>query len=90
MESFYQNVPPEAAAGIEQLARLMYDVRSARDEMLARLGAADDAQALQCIVSGELPEHPGYEHYLSARILADLHSQVRADLAARIEEARGQ
>ncbi len=90
MESFYQNLPPEAATEIEQIARLMYDVRSARDEVLARLGAADDAQALQCIVSGELPEHPGYEHYLSARILADLHGQVRADLAARIAEVRGQ
>jgi len=90
MDSFYQNMPPEAAAEIEQLARLMYEVRSARDEVLCRLGAADATQALDCIVSGELPEHPGYEHYLSARILADLHGQVRADLAAQIEEARKQ
>jgi hypothetical protein len=89
MESFYQNVPPEAAAEIEQITRLMYEIRCARDEVLSRLGATDTARALERIVTGELPEHPGYEDYLSARILADLHGQVRADLAARIEEVRG-
>lgn len=89
MDPIYSTIPPEDALEIEQIARLMYEVRAARDETLARLGAADADQALACIRSGELPEHPAYEHYLSARILADLATRVRADLAARIEENQG-
>lgn len=89
MEPFYSNIPPQDALEIEQLARLMYEVRAARDDVLARLGAADPEQALACINKGELPEHPAYEHYLSARILTDLAIQVRADLATRIEESQG-
>lgn len=89
MDPFYSQLPPDDAMEIEQIARLMYEVRVARDEMLARLGAADAAQALDRIRRGELPEHPSYEHYLSARILTDLGTQVRADLAARIEESQG-
>ncbi len=88
MESFYKNLAVEDAAEIERIARLMYDVRTARDEVLCRLGAADEAQALQCIVSGELSEHPNYEYYLSARILTDLHGQVRAELATRTQEVQ--
>ena len=49
---------------------------------------ADDV--LNRITSGELPEHPTYEHYLSLGILADLHGQVRSDLATRIKESRTQ
>ena len=89
MGPFYSNIPPQDALEIEQLARLMYELRSARDEVLTRLGAAEAEQALACIRSGDLPEHPAYEHYLSARILADLAAQARADLAARIEESQG-
>lgn len=89
MDSFYRNVSADAALEIEQIAKLMYEVRAFRDNMLAQLGAADAEQALECIANGDLPEHPAYEHYLSARILADLHTQVRAELAARVEEVQG-
>jgi hypothetical protein len=43
----------------------MYDLRSARDKLLVQLGASDAADVLKRITSGELPEHPAYEHYLS-------------------------
>ena len=86
--SFYANIPPEHAIELEELSRLMYELRAGRDGLLAKLGAEDEAQALARIASGELPEHPSYEHYLSVRILADLHAQVRADLAARIAETQ--
>jgi len=89
MDPIYSTLPPADALEIEQIARLMYEVHTARDDVLARVGAADPEQALACISKGELPEHPAYEHYLSARILADLAIQVRADLAARIEESQG-
>ncbi len=89
MDPIYSTIPPEDAMELEQIARLLYEVRAARDDTPHRLGAADAPQALDCIRRGELPEHPSYEHYLSARILTDLGIQVRADLAARIEESQG-
>ena len=87
MHVFYENLPPNDAAEIEQLSRLMYEIRSARDTRLAELGAADPEQALARLAAGELPEHPAYEQYLSARILAALHGDVRASLAERLKEA---
>ncbi|MBS0354514.1 MAG: hypothetical protein JSR83_11515 [Proteobacteria bacterium] len=90
MDNFYDKVPAEQALEIQRVSRLMYEVRAARDDMLARLGAADAEQALACIVDGQLPEHPGYEHYLSVRILNGLHNQVRAELAALVKEAQEQ
>ena len=61
MDNFYSSIPPEQAQDIEQAARLMYELRSARDNLLAQLGAADTSQALECITRGDLPEHPSYE-----------------------------
>ena len=86
MDPFYSDVRPEDAIEIEQLARLMYEIRVSRDALLAQLGAASPEQALARIAAGELPEHPAYEHYLSLRTLAELHGQVRADLAERLKE----
>lgn len=90
MDPFYRDLAPEDALEIEQLARLMYDLRSARDKLLADLGASDAAGLLARITSGELPEHPTYEQYLSLNILADLQGQVRSDLARIVQEARSQ
>lgn len=90
MDPFYTDISPDDAIEIEQLARLMYDLRSARDKLLSGLGAPDAADVLKRISSGELPEHPAYEQYLSLCILADLHAQVRSDLAARVKESRQQ
>lgn len=88
MDPIYGSLGPDDALEIEKLARLLYEVRSARDEVFARLGATDDAQALASIIGGNIPEHPGYEDYVSARILAGLTSQIRAELATRLEEAQ--
>ncbi|WP_346287716.1 hypothetical protein [Zoogloea sp.] len=88
MDPIYGGLAPDEAIEIEKLARLLYEVRSARDEVLARLGAANDVQALACIIGGDIPEHPGYEDYLSARILAGLTGQIRAELATRLEEVQ--
>ncbi|MDD3326716.1 MAG: hypothetical protein PHW25_06500 [Zoogloea sp.] len=90
MDPFYSDISPDDAIEIEQLARLMYDLRSARDKLLSGLGATDAADVLERIRSGALPEHPAYEQYLSLCILADLHAQVRSDLADRVKESRQQ
>ena len=86
MHVFYENLATDDAIEIEQLSRLMYEIRVSRDALLAKLGAASPEQALARIAAGELPEHPAYEHYLSLRTLAELHGQVRADLAERLKE----
>lgn len=86
MHVFYENLSTDDAIEIEQLSRLLYEIRVSRDTLLAQLGAASPEQALARIVAGELPEHPAYEHYLSVCTLAELHSQVRADLAERLKE----
>ena len=39
------------------------------------------------LVPGAIDEHPAYEHYLAARILADTRETVRAVLAERLAEA---
>ncbi|GEC94588.1 MAG: hypothetical protein RLZZ220_2866 [Pseudomonadota bacterium] len=88
MDPFYSDISPDDAIEIEHLARLMYDLRSARDKLLVQLGASDAADVLKRITSGELPEHPSYEHYLSLGILADLHGQVRSELATCVKESR--
>jgi len=86
MHVFYENLSTDDAIEIEQLSRLLYEIRVSRDTLLAQLGAASPEQALARIAAGELPEHPAYEHYLSVCTLAELHGQVRADLAERLKE----
>ncbi|GLT23237.1 MULTISPECIES: hypothetical protein [Zoogloea] len=87
MDSFYDRLDFDDAIEIEQLSRLMYEVRVARDNLLAQLGAGTPEQALAAIRSGNLPEHPGYEQYLTTRLLTDLHANVRARLAERTQAA---
>jgi hypothetical protein len=87
MASFFENLDPDTAEEIEQLSRLVYELRENRNTVLETLGAEDEAALLQQIASGAAAEHPAYEHYLSARILADTRETVRAVLAERLAEA---
>ena len=75
------------ATEIEQLSRLIYELRENRNAVLKHHGAEDEAALLQQIQTGEVAEHPAYEHYLAARILADTRETVRTVLAERLKEA---
>ena len=63
------------------------------DAVVTRLRAAgcvfaeDEAALLSRIEAGEVDEHPAYEHYLAARILADTRDATRAALAESLQEA---
>ena len=46
MHVFYENLATDDAIEIEQLSRLMYEIRVSRDALLAQLGAASPEQAL--------------------------------------------
>lgn len=87
MPEFFESVAFETATEIEQLARLAYELRENRQAVLQFHEVADEAALLHKIQSGEVAEHPAYEHYLAARILEDTHETARAALAERVKEA---
>lgn len=86
MPGFFESVEPEVAAELEQLSRLMYELRENCSSVLASYQADDAAALLAQIQSGDVGEHPAYEHYLSIRILGDVRAAVRALLRERLKE----
>jgi hypothetical protein len=89
METFFKNVAYEDAENIEQASRLIFELRENRAALLQPYQVADDAELLARIKAGQLPEHPSYEHYLSARILTNTRESLRAELAAHLEQVAG-
>ncbi|TAH43878.1 MAG: hypothetical protein EYC67_14265 [Betaproteobacteria bacterium] len=87
MDPIYDRLPPEAAMQAQQLARLIYEARENRRQVLDAAGAPDEQTLLQRIADGDAAEHPAYEHYLAARILADTHQAARAALNELLQEA---
>lgn len=86
MASFYEDIEPERAVEIELLAQLIYQLRENRAAILQPYGVENEALLLQQIQSGAVDEHPAYEHYLSARVLADTRESVRARTAEYLKE----
>lgn len=86
MANFYDDFEPEDAIQLEQLSRLIYELRENRSTILKGYGVADEIALLEQIYTGAVPEHPAYEHYLSARILSDTRETVRAMLAECLKE----
>ena len=91
MRSFYSNVTPELAQRIDALTRLVFELRENRNALLAGYGVIDEAQLLVKIRNGEVAEHPAYEHFLSATVLAASSAAARSELAellAACQDAR--
>lgn len=88
MANFYENIEPTDAQQLEQLSRLIYELRENRDAILKSAGIADEIALLEQIYTGKVPEHPAYEHYLSARILADTRETVRLMMGECLKEVR--
>ncbi|OJZ20336.1 MAG: hypothetical protein BGP21_07790 [Thiobacillus sp. 65-29] len=88
MVDFFEGVAPELAEEIQNLSRLTYQLRENRKAILDGYGVADEATLLECIRTGSATEHPGYEHYLAARILDGTREAVRSALAERLVDAR--
>lgn len=88
MPGFFESVDPEVAVELEQLSRLMYDLRENCNDVLASYGVDDAAALLARIQAGEIREHPGYDHYLAIRILDTTRATVRAVLRERLKEVK--
>lgn len=88
MADFYENLDPSDAQQLEQLSRLVFELRENRDAILKASAAADEIELLERIYNGQAPEHPSYESYLSARILAETRETVRALMSECLREVR--
>lgn len=86
MNPIYDALPPDVATELQPLSRLIYETRENRRQVLQAFDAQDEASLLTRITSGELAEHPAYEHYLAARILADTQEAARGVLNERLKE----
>jgi hypothetical protein len=87
MDSFFKNLGYDAATELESLSRLIYELRENRNAILKPYGAADETALLRQIQGGAVAEHPAYEHYLAARILADTREIVRTMVGEGLQEA---
>ena len=85
MSNFFENIPYEEAEHIDRITKLTFELRENRLQVLERHGVADEAQLKQAIIEGAVPEHAGYEDYLSASILDATREVIRDDLNAYLK-----
>lgn len=81
MANFFERIEPQTAIRLEQLSRLSFQARESRNAVLAIYGVESEDALLDRIREGLTGEHPAYEHYLAARILADTREVARAMIA---------
>lgn len=85
MSNFFENIPYEDAEHIDRMTKLTFELREYHLQVLERHGMADEAQLKQAIIEGAVPEHAGYEDYLSASILDATREAIRDDLNAYLK-----
>jgi hypothetical protein len=68
-------------------AKTNYVLRESRKALLKRYEVEDEAALLEKIRSGQVREHPAYDHYLSALILEQTRQCVRADMLAQLGDS---
>lgn len=88
MKSYFEGLDHDDAELIESLSRVTYVLRENRKTLLEQHGVEDEQALLDKITSGEISEHPAYEHYLSARILVDTRNSVRDELNHVLQGAK--
>lgn len=88
MKNIFNGIAHDAALEMGKLTHLTYDLRENRKLILARYGLQHEAELLNAIHAGTVPEHPGYEHYLAATILDETREDARALLAEKIASSR--
>jgi hypothetical protein len=86
MANYFERLEHDTAIELEQLSRLLFELRENRSKVLAPYGVENEVELLQQIQAGTVAEHPAYEQYLAARILADTRETVRAVVSERVKE----
>jgi hypothetical protein len=86
VSNFYDELPLEGAEQLEQLSRLAFELREDRKQLLGRHGVDSEQALLALVQQGAVPEHPAYDDYLGARVLADTREAVRNQLQAVMRE----
>jgi hypothetical protein len=80
MADFYENLAPEDIAILDQLAKLLIELRESHMTLLARYSVASEDDLFDRLRAGKLAEHTAYEDYLGARIIESTRQAVRAQL----------
>ena len=88
MVQFFDRLDMDDAERIEQLSRLMYELRTNLKVLLDRHGAVDPADLLAKILACRCDEHPAYEDYLGAQMIEAYRETVREELALLLREAK--
>ena len=88
MKSFFEGLDPGDAELIESYSRLTFVLRENRKLLLEQHGAEDEKALLDKITTGTIAEHPAYEHYLSAKVIADTRETIRAEFNIIVQEAK--
>ncbi len=86
MSGFYDGMSPDEAGNIEYSARLIFDLRENRDQLLNKYAVSDVDELRKKILAGEVGEHPAYEDYLSIQILLDTRESIRQELQTFLQE----
>lgn len=86
-KNYLDQIDYQSALDIEQLTRLMYDLRENRKAVLAPYGVSDELALLEQIYTGKLAEHPAYERYLALRIMAETQESARILISEKLAEA---
>lgn len=86
MDPIFNDLPPDVAMQVQLASRVSYEAREHRRMVLAAAGVADEAALLEDIVAARVAEHPAYEHYVAARILAQTHAVARQAITTILDE----
>lgn len=89
MSNFFEKLPFTAAQQLEQLSRFGFELRENRKRLLQQYETDSEDDLLELVRGGVVAEHPGYDHYLGARILSATREEVRNQLKAVMVELGG-
>lgn len=84
----FGNLSAERAIELDRLTRLVYETRENRKRLLAMYAVSDEAALLARIATGDLPEHPSYEHYLGAKVLEESRAAAREAIVELLDQVR--
>ncbi len=89
MSSYFDNLPLDAAEQLDRLSRLGFELREDHKLLLRQYDVESEDSLLELVRSGSVSEHPGYDHYLGACILAATREAMRNELRAVMSRLGG-